>query len=56
MVTQLSEILSGMFVPGPNFSQCQILDPDPAVKKALNPGSGTATMNETTVILAKLPL
>ncbi len=40
--TKLSEILSGLFVhPAPDFYQSQI--PDPGVKKAPDPGSGSAT-------------
>jgi hypothetical protein len=34
IVSEVSEILSGMFIPGP----------DPGVKKALDPGSGSATL------------
>jgi hypothetical protein len=55
-VTKLSEKLSGMFIPNPVPSPSQIPDPDHGVKKAMNPGSGTATLKETTDILAKLSL
>jgi hypothetical protein len=42
IVSKLSEILSGMFVPDPDFDFLPI--PDPVVKKASDPGSGSATL------------
>jgi hypothetical protein len=33
-----------MFMPDPNFFPSLIPDPDPGVKKAQDPGSGSATM------------
>ncbi len=46
-VSKLSEKLSGMFIPDPDFSP--IPDPDSGVKKALNHGSGSATLRHTVV-------
>jgi hypothetical protein len=46
MVSKLFEIRSGLFIPDripdrdPDFSPI----PDPVVKKALDPGSGSATL------------
>jgi hypothetical protein len=45
IVSKISEKLSGMFVPDPDldfFYPSQI--PDPGVKKAPDPGSGSATL------------
>jgi hypothetical protein len=42
MVSKLSEIWSGMFVPDPDLDFSPI--PDPGVKKAPDPGSGSATL------------
>jgi hypothetical protein len=35
-----------MFIPDPDFSSSRILILDPGVKKALDPGSGSATLVE----------
>jgi hypothetical protein len=47
MVSQLLEILSGLFIPDPDPDFLPI--PDPGVKKAPDPGSGSATMHPTSV-------
>ncbi len=42
MVSKLSEILSGLFVPDPDPDFLPI--PDPGVKKAPDPGYGSAAL------------
>jgi hypothetical protein len=44
-VSKLSEKLSGMFIPDPDFSP--IPDPDPGVKKALDPESASLALRLT---------
>jgi hypothetical protein len=39
---KLSEKLSGMFIPDPDFSPSRIRIPDPGIKKVLAPGSRSA--------------
>jgi hypothetical protein len=45
LVSKLSEIWSGMFIPDPDFDFLSI--PDPGVKKAPDIGSGTITLQDT---------
>jgi hypothetical protein len=40
MVSKLSEIGSGLFIPDPDFLPI----PDPGIKKAPDPGFGSATL------------
>jgi hypothetical protein len=42
MVSKLSEIYSGLFIPDSDYDF--LLIPDPEVKKAQDPGSGSATL------------
>jgi hypothetical protein len=44
MVSELSEIRSGLFIPDPDPGFYPSLIPDPGVKKAPDPGSGSATL------------
>ncbi len=44
MFFELSEIWSGLFIPDPDPDFLTILVPDPGVKKAPDPGSGSATL------------
>jgi hypothetical protein len=44
IVSKLSEILSGMFIPGLDFLPFS----DPGVKKAPDPGSGSANCQNST--------
>ncbi len=46
MVSKLSEIWSGLFIPDPDPDFTPI--PDPGVKKAPDPGSGSATLHKST--------
>ncbi len=52
IVSKLSEICSGFFIPDPDF--LPILDP--GIKKALDPGSGSATLIRSMRIPSASPL
>jgi hypothetical protein len=47
MVSKLSEIWSGLFIPDQDHDFLPI--PDPGVKKAPDPGSGPATLLQTII-------
>jgi hypothetical protein len=44
IVSKLSEIRLGIFIPDPDLDFLPIQDPDPGVKQIPNPGSGSATL------------
>ncbi len=44
MVSKLKQIWSGLFIPDPDADFLPSRIPDPGVKKAPNPGSGSATL------------
>jgi hypothetical protein len=46
IVSKLSEISSGMFIPDPGSGFDFLPVPDPGARKAPDPGSGSATLHE----------
>jgi hypothetical protein len=54
IVSKLSEIYSGMFIPDPDLDFYLSRTPDLGVKKATDPGSGSATLFRLRYVLYKI--
>ncbi len=52
-VSKLSEIWSGMFIPGPDLGSCFFTHSGSGVKKAQDPGSATLILDDSKTFVAK---